>query len=609
MGACAERGRPSCAEGGSLRKVAALIGPGQRGRWLVVVGMAAAVAVAEAASTAMVFAVLGALVGEQDGMALPLVGDVRDHMPWEGTELLAALGVATAMVFTVRSSLILVQHYVQFRVAEHAAARLSIHLLRGYLTMPYAFHLQRNSAEMVRNAFDSVQRFVDEGLVPGVQALGKTAIVGGVVGVLLITSPLATAFAAAVLAPLTWLVLNLVHPRVKRLGRTAQTTARRNLQSLQQSLHGMRELSVLGREAAFVEAYARDRRELARTRYLRHTAAQVPRVAIETALVVFIVALVWVTAMSEGGVGAALPVLGLFAYSAARLLPELQHITKGLSSVKFVTPAVDDMHADIRAFATGSRAESGRAPLPFSQALIAKDVSYRYPDAEAEALSGVSLTLRPGESIGVVGPNGGGKSTLVDVLLGLLEPTAGQVTVDGVDVHTHTRAWQANLGVVPQMVFLIDDTVRANVALGVPPEDVDEDAITEAVAMAQLDDFVASLPLGLDTVVGERGIRVSGGQRQRLAIARALYHRPRVLVFDEGTSALDNETEAALMRALRCLRGQRTLIAVAHRLTTVQQCDRVLLVRNGRIADRGPFAELRRRNPELARPEAVTRPA
>jgi ABC-type multidrug transport system fused ATPase/permease subunit len=591
------------------RKVAALIGPGQRSRWLLVVVMAVVVSLAEAGSTLMMFALLGVLVGDAGELTVPVLGDVRAYLPWEGTELLAALGLATAVVFVGRSVLILTQQYVQFRVAENAGARLSTRLLAGYLTMPYEFHLQRNSSELVRNAFDSVRRFVAEGLMPGVQVVGKGAIVVGVLVVLVASSPLTTLFAVAALAPLTWGVLRAVHPRVKRLGRTAQTMVQHNLQSLQQSLHGVRDISVLGREAAFVDAYRRDRRELARAQYLRKTAAQAPRVAIETGLVVFIVAFVWVAALAEGGVDQALPLLGLFGYAAARLMPELQQITKSLNQLKFVGPAIDDIHDDLATFAgqadtTGQPAQ----PLPFDEALVADQVSYRYPSAETDALIDVDLEIRPGESVGVIGPTGGGKSTLVDVLLGLLAPTSGQVTVDGVNLHANARAWQANVGVVPQMVFLVDDTLRANIALGVPPDEIDEEALAEAVSMAQLDEFAASLPVGLDTVVGERGVRVSGGQRQRLATARALYRRPSVLIFDEGTSALDNDTEAALMGALERLRGTRTLITVAHRLTTVEDCDNVLLVRDGRVFDRGPFAELAARNPELQRAGTLSGP-
>jgi ATP-binding cassette subfamily C protein len=380
-----------------------------------------------------------------------------------------------------------------------------------------------------------------------------------------------------------------------------------NLQTLQQSLHGVRDIVVLGRESTFVEAYRRDRYDLARARYLRATAAQVPRVGIETGVLILIAVFVGLAAFTQDSIAQTLPLLGLFGYAAARLMPELQHITQGLNALKFVGPAVDDVDADFQVFARERRNDGAPVePLRFSQALTFTGVSYRYPGADHDALSDVDLKVRPGQSLGLVGPTGGGKSTLVDVLLGLLEPTKGQVCVDSISVHAHPRAWQANLGVVPQTVFLADDTIRSNIALGVPEDEVNTEALREAVSMAQLDEFVSSLPNGLNTVVGERGVRVSGGQRQRLAIARALYRRPSVLVFDEGTSALDNDTELALMDALARLRGQCTLITVAHRLSTVDECDTVLLMRGGCIADRGRLVDLAARHLELQTASTVS---
>lgn len=584
------------------RKVAKLIGPGQGKRWLAVLGMAALVSIAEAGSTLLIFAFLGVLAGEAGGAELPVVGDVTRLVPWEGMELLMALGVAAAGVFVARGALILVQYYLQFRVAENAGARLSTRLLEGYLAMPYAFHLQRNSSELVRNAFDSVRRFVDEGLIPGVMLVGKAAIVVGVVIVLAASSPLATALVVGALGLVLWLVLRVVLPRVKLLGRTAQAMAQHNLQSLQQSLHGVRDITVMGREAAFADEFRRDRAEFARARYLRQAAGQVPRMAIETGLAVCIIGFVWVAAVRGGGMTGALPLLGLFGYAGARLMPEVQAMTRAVNQMKFVGPAVDDIYADVSLFDRhGGAPRQTVQPLPFRQTLALSGVGFRYEGCEVDALADISVDIRRGEAVGIVGETGSGKSTLVDVLLGLLQPTAGRVTVDGVDLHAHARAWQANLGVVPQMVFLVDGTLRANIALGLASHEIDDEALNEAVAMAQLKEFVGSLPHGLDTVVGEGGVRVSGGQRQRLAIARALYRRPNVLILDEGTSALDAQTEMALMQALGNFHGERTVITVAHRLTTVERCDKVLLVRGGRLVDEGSLAELSTRNPELRR--------
>ena len=243
-----------------------------------------------------------------------------------------------------------------------------------------------------------------------------------------------------------------------------------------------------------------------------------------------------------------------------------------------------------------TRQPQARETLVLRDRWEVEEVNFTYEGADRPALEEVTLTIAPGEVVGICGPTGGGKTTLVDVITGLLEPTSGRVSVDGHDLREYDREWQRNLGIVPQMIFLTDESLRRNIALGVPTREIDETAVREAVELAQLSSFVDSLPAGLDTVVGERGVRVSGGQRQRIAIARALYRRPQVLIFDEGTSALDNQTEADLMRALERLRGDHTIVLVAHRLSTVRDCDRIVFLDKGRIAGLGTYDVLAETN-------------
>jgi ATP-binding cassette, subfamily B, bacterial PglK len=585
----------------TLRKCLVLLGPGQRGRWVMVIMLAVIASGFEAAGALIVFWLLARITTDASGFDVPLLGDLRTLLPDADEHLLMAIiGGAIAVFFVVRAATLVAQGYAQYRLAENAGARLASRLLDGYLAMPYTFHLQRNSAELIRNAYETVQQFVREALLPAVKLLGHSLITLGLIAVLLYTSPLATLVAIAVLGPFTWILLRVIHPRVKQLGYTAQELAKTSLQTLEESITGWRDIRILGRERFFVEQFEEDRRRLARAKYLRSTAKDVPRVALETGLVLFILAFLGVSAIVRDGALEALPVLGLFGYVAVRLQPSLNEIMVALNSLKFVGPGIDLIHRDLQLFSATSAPPAGEPrPLQLRSELRLDGISARYPGAHREALRDINVRIRAGEFIGVVGPTGGGKTTLVELMLGLLEPATGRVLVDGVDLSRNTGAWHASLGVVHQVVFLADTTLRRNIALGVQDEEIDDALVAETVTLAQLDRFVLSLPDGLDTMIGQRGVRLSGGQRQRLAIARALYRRPSVLVLDEGTSALDNNTEADLMAALEPLRGERTIIAVAHRLSTVAACDRVVLVDNGRLVDVAPFDELASRHGEL----------
>jgi ATP-binding cassette, subfamily B, bacterial PglK len=585
----------------TLRRSLVLLGPGKRGRWLLVLVLALVATGMEAVGALAVFGILGRITSEASGFEIPVLGDLRELLPALGDDALMVLvGLLIGGFFVARAAILVGQSYVQHRIAENAGARLSADLLEGYLAMPYTFHLQRNSAELIRNAYDTVQQFVREALIPAVQLVSHTLMIAGLLVVLLATSAGATLFAVGVLGPLTWLLLRSVHPRVKRLGQVSQAASRTSLQTLHESLAGWRDIAILGRKRVFVDRFRADRRRLARARYLRSTAKVLPRVALETGLVLFILAFLGVSVLLQGGALEALPVLGLFGYAAVRLQPSLNEVLNALNSLKFVGPGIDLLYDDLRLFETGGRVQEPDVdPLPLRHELRVRSAAVRYPETDSDALADVDLTVRAGQFVGIVGPTGGGKTTLVDLLLGLLEPRVGRVEVDGQDLRDHTDAWHASLGVVHQDVFLADASLRRNIALGVDDEHIDEDRVREAVALAQLEGFVAALPDGLDTFVGERGVRVSGGQRQRLAIARALYRRPSVLFFDEGTSALDTPTEALLMEGLERLRGERTIIAVAHRLSTVRSCDQVVLVDAGRIVDVAPFAELADRHGHL----------
>jgi len=322
---------------------------------------------------------------------------------------------------------------------------------------------------------------------------------------------------------------------------------------------------------------------------------------LEIALLSIILGFFTLSVVREESAAEVLPVLGLFAYAGRRIQPSIQTMISAVTALQSSRVPLADLAADFETVRTEAIDTSPVAPLPFEHEVRLEGVSFRYENAHRDALADVDLTIGRGETIGVCGSTGGGKTTLIDLLSGLISPTRGRVTVDGRDLAGNERAWQAALGVVPQAVFLIDESLRENIALGVAPSRIDEQAIEAAIDLAQLRGFISDLPDGLDTMIGERGVRVSGGQRQRIAIARALYRRPSVLIFDEGTSALDNLTDRELMEALAGLRGSHTIVLVAHRLSTIRNADRIVFVEGGRIAGLGRYAELEATNEAFRR--------
>ena len=581
----------------TIKQAYDLVGRERPLRWVLLVALALLVSGVEMVGAVLVFTLL-ALVAEPGGeIDLPLVGDLRqrfDGVP-DDTLLLWTVTII-AVFFLVRAALKVAAKYVQARVAHNAGARLSTRMFEGYLRWPYPMHLTRTTSELIRNGHQAVMETVGQVVLPTIRTIAESFVVVGLLVVLLLLAPLATLAAVAVIGGTAVLLLLFVQPRLKILGRIKHREARSTLSTLQQGLFGIRDVKVLGRERAFAREYGRGRVRMARASYLREAAGELPSIVFELSLMGFIIGFFAFTVLQDGGAQEALSVLGLFAYAGLRMQPSVQQIIRGLNSLKFAAAPLEDLHADLTLMSDSGGTPRQAEPLSFRKELRLEGVGLRYERADRDALQDISLVIHPGEQIGICGPTGGGKTTLTDVITSLLQPTSGRVTIDGQDLAEVERNWQANLGIVAQMVFLTDDTLRRNIALGVADDEIDNDALQEAVKLAQLESFVAELPQGLDTTVGERGVRVSGGQRQRIAIARALYRKPEVLIFDEGTSALDNATEAQMMAAIEQLRGDHTIILVAHRLSTVRKSDRIVFLEHGRMTGLGTYDELRETN-------------
>lgn len=450
------------------------------------------------------------------------------------------------------------------------------------LRQPYADQVRRNSSQTLA-AVEKVQGVVFGLLQPAMQGLIAIFIALCVFAVLLRIDARAAGVAALSVTLAYVAVSLLVKPRLRRNSEALAATMVERTRTVQEGLGGIRDI-ILDRseplfEAKFRELDSRYRRAQAATQFV----AGAPRFVVEAAGLVAIALVTLAMSLEPGGVVKAIPVLGALALGAQRLLPLLQQAYYGwsLASGNFhaFRDVIEIMEAPIPPPAAAA------PPLAFERELVFEDVGFRYPEGRF-ALAGASFRIRAGEHVGIAGTTGSGKSTLLDLLMGLLEPDEGAILVDGRALDSASRpAWQAGLAHVPQTIYLADDTIAANIAFPRDPAELDPDRLDQAVRAAQLDAFMASLPEGLQTYVGERGVRLSGGQRQRIGLARALYRRPRLLILDEATSALDEATEAAVLAALHRMRRDLTLVTVAHRATTLAACDRLLRVERGRVSE------------------------
>jgi ABC-type multidrug transport system fused ATPase/permease subunit len=567
----------------TIRQIRDVLSPGARRRVWLLLALMVVGTVLESLSIGIVVPVLGVLAEPAWLDRHPALQDAVNRIGADTPQRLAlwAMGALVAM-YVAKTAFSATLAYAETRFAYGTQADIASRLFAGYLRQPWTFHLQRNSAELIRNSTAEPQLFALF-LLAVLHFLSEALIALALAALLVAAEPVGAIVALATMGGAAALFQVMTRRRIARWGQRRLALEGSRLKQLQQGLGGAKEVKLLGRERHFERLFDVQNRAFTHTLQRQQFVSQLPRLWLETVGIVGIAALVVTLVMRDDSFAAALPSLGLFAAAAFRLLPSLNRIVGALQTIRFRLPSVQVVHAELKAIEGEEAGESVAGPAMTVQQICLKDVHFRYPTASEDVLRGVSLTIDAGTTVGFIGPSGAGKSTLVDVILGLLPPTAGHVRVDGTDIHTQLRAWQRAVGYVPQTIYLTDDTIRRNVAFGLPDSEISDDAVWKALKDASLDGFVRALPQGLDTVTGERGVRLSGGQRQRIGIARALYNDPAVLVLDEATSALDNATEAEVMEAVGALHGRKTVIIIAHRLTTIAKCDVVWRLQRGAL--------------------------
>ncbi len=591
------------------RKAWALLDRRERREGLVVLLLAVLAAVA---STAMVASVVPFLTVLSDPGSIHSSARLAWAYETFGFRsahgFLVALGIGSVCVIAVAAALQIANVYSIARFSLMCVHSLSLRLMTQYLGQPYEFFLSSHTGSMTTRVLAECNEFVGRFLRPAANLVAAAVLMVSLLGFLLWMNPLITVVAFSVLGGSYGGLYLLGRTRIRRLGAERAKANAMRYRMAGEALGGVKDIKLLGREASYVERFSVPSLRMARTQMTIELIAQLPKIAVQAVGIggIVVICLLLVPPSSlEGGAAVAgvLPLLGVFAFAAQRMMPELGKLYNAATMIQSGRAAVDLLHADLLERPAGRLSHGSESPMGLTRELRLEGLSYRYPNADRAGVSDISVTLRAGERIGVVGGSGAGKTTLADLLLGLLRPQQGQILVDGVAVDGDNLAhWQRTVGYVPQEIFLTDASVYENIALGVPPDEIDEALVRKAARIASLEAFVeAELPEGFATLVGERGVRLSGGQRQRIGIARALYHDADLIVFDEATSALDNLTEREVMQAINALPGDKTIVMIAHRLSTVRSCDRIIVLSEGQVAGMGSWEELMTSSPEFRR--------
>lgn len=571
-----------------IRKLNAVLSKKQKGRVVILLFMILIGAIMETLSISMIVPVISAIIEPNAFFENELLIWMSGILHLEtAEEFIIFMIIMMIILFAVKNIYMLLLYYVQFSFICNNQYRISRDLLQIYLNKPYEFYLNANTSDVLRTVYSDTTG-VFSLLLQCIQ-LATEVIVGGCLClVLLKVDAVMTLMIAVLLVGVTLISNGLLKPRLQKIGSESREKQSLMYASIIQCVMGIKDVKIFAKEGFFLDSYKKFGKRYYNLSRNNSVLGAAPRLLIESVSICGILGYLAVMLSRGNDITGMIPQLSAFAVAASRLMPCANRASTYLSSIAYYKPTLDFVYENVEVPQKTVKDEEVQIVkkaqrLTYRDKIEIKNLSYRYPNSDKYIFDKAQMTIPIGKSVGIVGPSGSGKTTAVDIMLGLLDAESGEVLCDGKDVFEQYAGWLQNIGYIPQTINLIDDTLRANVAFGVELEKIDEDRLWQVLEEAQMKDFIMGLPEGLDTKIGERGVRLSGGQRQRIGIARALYHNPELLILDEATSALDNDTEAAIMEAIDNFHGKKTMLIIAHRLKTIENCDMIYKVDGGKI--------------------------
>lgn len=508
----------------------------------------------------------------------------------DANQMITFLAIVLIGIYIIKNVYVTMMYSLQYRFVFNNQQRLSVRMMINYMQQDYLFHVSRNVAEFQRNITNDVNGFFTV-VLNVLQFFAESSVSVVLIIFLFLQDWLSTLAVSSLLLLFMGFFTLFFRKVLVNIGEKSRRTHVLVSQWLFQSFSGIKEIKVANKEKFFISNYDRNYKDFAKIQRQQSILTCLPRPVMETVCICsLLIAMIVKIVVAKSDITSFVTTLSVFAVAAFRMLPSFNKITGYISGMMFNKPAIDAVYKDLKEIeqlmARKIAEHEDTVKVTLTNTIGLNGVSFLYPESDRWILNGANLEIKKNTSVALIGASGAGKTTAADLILGLLEPQEGEVTIDGTDIRKCMTSWHEDVGYIPQTIYLMDDNIRVNIAFGIPESEIDDTAIEEALREAQLDQFVRSLPDGLDTMIGDRGVKLSGGQRQRIGIARALYRNPSVLILDEATSALDNETEKEVMAAIDGLHGTRTLIVIAHRLSTIKKCDKIYEVKDGRFIER-----------------------